>query len=93
MLSINIQDVLNVLSSVKNHLIVLGVALVVALVALVAFKALPVAKRKLARSSALVALGLVVVIVVNTICFGPMFTMINLAMGGGAITEESMAEA
>ena len=44
MLSINIQDVLNVLSSVKNHLIVLGVALVVSLVALVAFKALPVAK-------------------------------------------------
>lgn len=39
------------------------------------------------------ALALAVIIVVNTICFGPMFTMINLAMGGGSITEESMAEA
>lgn len=93
MLAINIQDVLNVLSSVKTHLIVLGVALVVALAVIIACKALPVAKKKLVRSSALVALGLAVIIVVNTICFGPMFTMINLAMGGGSITEESMAEA
>ena len=93
MLAINIQDVINVLSSVKTHLIVLGVALVVALAVIIACKALPVAKKKLVRSSALVALGLAVIIVVNTICFGPMFTMINLAMGGGSITEESMAEA
>lgn len=93
MLAINIQDVINVLASVKTHLIVLGVALVVALAVIIACKALPVAKRKLARSSALVALVLAVIIVVNTICFGPMFTMINLAMGGGSITEESMAEA
>ena len=93
MLAINIQDVINVLSSVKTHLIVLGVVLVVALAVIIACKALPVAKRKLARSSALVALALAVIIVVNTICFGPMFTMINLAMGGGSITEESMAEA
>ena len=93
MLAINIQDVINVLTSVKTHLIVLGVALVVALAVIIACKALPVAKRKLARSSALVALALAVIIVVNTICFGPMFTMINLAMGGGSITEESMAEA
>ena len=93
MLAINIQDVLNVLASVKTHLIVLGVALVVALAVIIACKALPVAKKKLVRSSALVALGLAVIIVVNTICFGPMFTMINLAMGGGSITEESMAEA
>ena len=93
MLAINIQDVINVLSSVKTHLIVQGVALVVALAVIIACKALPVAKKKLVRSSALVALGLAVIIVVNTICFGPMFTMINLAMGGGSITEESMAEA
>ena len=93
MLAINIQDVINVLASVKTHLIVLGVALVVALAVIIACKALPVAKKKLVRSSALVALGLAVIIVVNTICFGPMFTMINLAMGGGSITEESMAEA
>ena len=93
MLAINIQDVINVLSSVKTHLIVLGVALVVALAVIIACKALPAAKKKLVRSSALVALGLAVIIVVNAICFGPMFTMINLAMGGGSITEESMAEA
>ena len=93
MLAINIQDVINVLASVKTHLIVLGVALVVALAVIIACKALPAAKKKLARSSALVALALAVIIVVNTICFGPMFTMINLAMGGGSITEESMAEA
>ena len=93
MLAINIQDVINVLSSVKTHLIVLGVALVAALAVIIACKALPAAKKKLVRSSALVALGLAVIIVVNAICFGPMFTMINLAMGGGSITEESMAEA
>lgn len=52
MLAINIQDVINVLASVKTHLIVLGVALVVALAVIIACKALPVAKRKLARSSA-----------------------------------------
>ena len=46
MLAINIQDVLNVLASVKTHLIVLGVALVVALAVIIACKALPVAKKK-----------------------------------------------
>lgn len=93
MLAINIDDVINVLSALKGHLIALGVVLVLGIIVAVACRKMAVSKRKLVRSQAGIAVLLAVVIIVNMIISGPMFTMINLSMGGGSITEESMAEA
>ena len=93
MLSINIDDVFKVLDSMKYHLIGFGVVLVLAIIAMIACMKLPKAKKAMIRCQAGLAILLALVITVNLICFGPMFTVINLAMGGGSITEESMAEA
>ena len=93
MLSINIDDVIKVLESMKYHLIGFGVVLVLAIIAMIACMKLPKAKKAMIRCQAGLAILLALVITVNLICFGPMFTVINLAMGGGSITEESMAEA
>ena len=93
MLQINIQDVLNVLNSMKTQLIGFGIVLLLAIVVLIAAVKIRRPLKALVRKEAGIALLLALVITVNLICFGPMFTVINLAMGGGAITEESMAEA
>ena len=93
MLAINMDDVIKVLNAVKGHLIALGIVLVLGIVIAVACMKLPKATKKLVRSQTGIAVILAVVIIVNLIVSGPMFTMINLAMGGGSITEDSMAEA
>ena len=93
MLGINIDDVLNVLDSCKYHLIALAVILVVALVAMIACMKLPKVTKFVIRSQAGLAILLAVVVIVNMICFGPMYTLVSLSMGSGSITEESMAEA
>lgn len=93
MLAINMEDVIKVLNAVKFHLIALGVALLLGMIVAVACRKMPVRNRKLVRSQAGIAVLLAVVVIVNLIVSGPMFTMINLAIGGGSITEDSMAEA
>ena len=93
MLQINIADVLNVLNSMKSQLIGFGIVLLLAIVAIIAAAKLRRPLKALVRKEAGIALLLALIITVNLICFGPMFTVINLAMGGGSITEESMAEA
>ena len=93
MLGINIDDVLNVLDSCKYHLIALAVILVVALVAMIACMKLPKVTKFVIRSQAGLAILLAVVVIVNMICFGPMYTLVSLSMGSGSITKESMAEA
>ena len=64
-----------------------------AIVAIIARPSCAVPLKALVRKEAGIALLLALIITVNLICFGPMFTVINLAMGGGSITEESMREA
>ena len=93
MLSINIEDVIKVLNSMKPQLIGFGVVLVLAIVAMIACMKLPKAKKYMIRCQAGLAILLALVITVNLICFGPMSTMISLATGSGSISEETSAEA
>ena len=96
MLSINMDDVVNVLNSMKNELIILGVVLAVAVIITVALafvKNLKKPVKKLIRGNTWLAFVLAVVIVVNLILTGPMYTMINLATGRGSISAESIEEA
>lgn len=89
MLKINMDDVINVLNSCKPYLIGFGVVLVLAVIVIVACMKLEKAKKKLIRGEAGIAILLALVIVVNMICFGPMYSMISLATGNGTITEET----
>ena len=50
MLSVNMDDVMQVVSNIQNYLIAFGVVVVVALVAMFAAKKLPKAKKKMVRA-------------------------------------------
>ena len=93
MLSVNMDDVMQVVSNIQNYLIAFGVVVVVALVAMFAAKKLPKAKKKMVRAQSGVAILLALVIVVNLICTGPMSTILDLVSGEGSISEETSAEA
>ncbi|MEI3245969.1 MAG: glycoside hydrolase family 3 N-terminal domain-containing protein [Lachnospiraceae bacterium] len=93
MLAINIDDVMNVLNTCKPYLIALAVVLLAAIIVTVAVRKLAAPKKKFIRSQSWIAFLLVVVIIVNMICFGPMSSMISLATGNGTITEETSAAA
>ena len=93
MLAINMDDVVNVLNSCEPYLIALGVVLALAIVVTVACMKLKKPVKKLVRKEAWIAFLLAVVVIVNLICFIPMSSMISLAMGNGAITDETSDEA
>ena len=81
MLAINIEDVISVLNTCKPYLIGLAVVLVLAIVAMVACRKMARSKKFLIRGEAALAMVLAIAVTVNLICFGPMSSMISLAMG------------
>lgn len=93
MLAINMDDVMNVLNSCKPYLIALGIALAIAIIVTVACMKLKKPVKKLVRKQTWIAFLLVVVVIVNLICFIPMSSMISLATGNGAISDETSDEA
>lgn len=93
MLAINMDDVMNVLGMIKNHLIVLGILAVLAIAAVAACGKMARDKKFLIRTQAGLALLLAVVVVVNLICTGPMSSMLDLVSETSYLTDETTAEA
>ncbi len=93
MLSINMSDVINVLEQCSDQLMILGIVLAIAIIAMIAVLKLPKALKRLIRGEACVAVVLAALIVVNLICTGPMSTMLDLISGSGTITEETSTAA
>ena len=93
MLSINIADVIAVLQTMIPQLVILGVALVAAIVVTIFAMMAQKPLKGFIRKEAWLAFLLVVVVVANTIVLGPMYSMINMAMGGGTISDEAIDEA
>lgn len=89
MLAINIEDVMNVLNTLKPYLIAIGVVLALAVIVTVACMKMKKPVKKLVRKEAWIAFLLAVVVIVNLICYIPMSSMISLATGNGTITEET----
>ena len=81
MLQINWADVANVLTQVAPHLVVIAIALIAAIVVTVAAMKAPKNSKGLIRGSAWVAAVLVILIVVNLICTGPMATLLTSVAG------------
>ncbi|SHH55648.1 beta-glucosidase [Butyrivibrio fibrisolvens DSM 3071] len=93
MLSINIADVIAVIQTMIPQLIVLGVALVLAIIVTIcAVKAKKPLKGFIRKQTWLV-FALVVIVVVNSILLGPVYSMVNMAMGGGTISNDAIEEA
>ncbi|WP_026652040.1 glycoside hydrolase family 3 N-terminal domain-containing protein [Butyrivibrio proteoclasticus] len=89
MLSINLDDVANVINSIKSYLIAIGVIVAVAIVLMIAVLKVNKPLKKLIRGTALVAMLTGIVICVNMICTGPMSTMLDLVSGSGTISKET----
>lgn len=92
MISINMDDVIKVINSCRNYLIAIGAVFLIAVIAVIAVRKLPEAKRKLVRSQTWIGAVLIVAVLINAICFGPMSTMIKLATEGNAILDETAAD-
>ena len=76
MLDINMSDVMNVVSSIQTQLIVIGVALVIAIAVIIAAMKIDKPLRGLVRGEACVAWVLVLLIMVNIMCTGPLSTLL-----------------
>ncbi len=93
MIKIEMSDVIGVLQTCKNHLIALAVIILAAIVIAAAVRKLPKPKKSLIRKEAVLAMLLGIVIVANSVIFGPMYALVSLSMGSGQVTEETTAEA
>lgn len=96
MLSLNMDDVQGYIEMLKNYLIVLGIALAVVLIVTIAVgvvKNVNKPLRKLVRANTWIAFLLVLLVTVNMMLTGPMYTIVSLATGNGSISEESIEEA
>ena len=93
MISVEMEDVLAVLQLCKPYIIGIIAALVIGIVIMIACRRMSRDKRFLIRGEAAIAMVLAVVVCVNMICFGPMATLIGLAMGNGTLSDETNEEA
>ena len=93
MISVEMEDVLEVLQLCKPYIIGIVAALVIGIVIMIACRRMSKEKRFLVRGEAAIAMLLAVVICVSMICFGPMATLIGLATGSGTISNETNEEA
>ena len=93
MINVEMEDVLAVLELCKPYIVGMAVALVIGIAVMIACRRMSKSRRFLVRGEAAIAMLLAVITGVNLICFGPMSTLIGLAMGSGTISDETNAEA
>ena len=93
MLSINMDDVMNVISSIQSYLVAAGVIFVAGILLLIL--AGLISKKNAGKIRGLAGIGLLagLCVIVNMICTGPMSTMLDLISGSGTITDETSEEA
>lgn len=92
MISVEMEDVLAVLELCRPYLIGIAAAILIGIAVAAACRKMPKSRRFLVRGNAVVAMLLVIGICVNMICFGPMSTLIGLAMGNGTVSEDTNEE-
>ena len=93
MLSINIADVIAVLQTMIPQLVIIGAVLVAAIICTIAAFKIKKPLKGFVRKQAWLAFFLVLILTVTNILLGPVYSMVNMAMGGGTISEKSSEEA
>lgn len=91
MLSINWNDVWNVVMSLRPQLIAIGVALLAALIITIAVRRLNKPTRKLVRSTTWIAAVVVVAVAITGMMYGGLKTILDLSSGSGTLTDETKA--
>ena len=87
MIKLNMSDVISVLNSCKNYLIVLACILVLAIVVSIAVHKVQSSTRTLVRKQMLVVAIAAITVVANLIAFGPMSTLLTLSTGGSGTVQ------
>ena len=82
------DDVMNVVNSIKTHLIAIAAILIIGIILLIVLR-----KNRKGRAATLICMLAGICIAVNMICTGPMSTMLDLVSGSGTITDETSASA
>ena len=93
MLQINVADVLAVINTMIPQLIIIGVVLVAAIICTIAAIKIKKPLKGFVRKQAWLVFLLALVLVVTNILLGPVYSMVNMAMGGGKISDESSEQA
>ena len=94
MLGINMNDVITTVGLLKNQLIIIGVCLVLAIIVTIAAVKIKKPARGLVRGTAWVAFLLALVLIVNQILTGPMYSMVSMVFKkSGDISAESITNA
>ena len=93
MLNINPDDVIAVLRTIQTQLIVIGVTLVIAIVVIIAAMKIAKPLKGLVRGTAVLAWLLVVLIMANMICTGPMRDTLDKVSATSYIEDATSAEA
>ena len=93
MLQINIADVLAVINTMIPQLVIIGVVLVAAIICTIAAIKIKKPLKGFVRKQAWLVFLLALVLVVTNILLGPVYSMVNMAMGGGKISDESSEQA
>lgn len=96
MLGVNMDDVIALLKSLESQLIIIGVALVTAIVLTIAVNKLWLKSqgwRKLIHSWSWIAAVVAIMVAVSMMLFGPLNTTLNLMSGSGTLSEASKAKA
>ncbi len=89
MLSININDVLLVIASIRVELILFAVFALIAVIVSISVRKMEKNKKRFIRTEALICVILAFVVMLNAISFGPLNSMISLATGNGTISDEA----
>ena len=92
MISVEMEDVLAVLKLCKPYLIGIAAAIVIGIAIMIACRKMSKSKKYLVRWQAVIAMVTAIAVCVNMICFGPMSTLIGLAMGDGQLSDETNAK-
>ncbi|MDO4649657.1 MAG: glycoside hydrolase family 3 C-terminal domain-containing protein, partial [Eubacteriales bacterium] len=93
MIKIEMSDVIGVLQTCKNYLIALAVIIIAAIAVMIIVRKKDKPLRKMICLEALFAMLLGIIIVVNSVVFGPMYTLVSLSMGSGTVSEETTVSA
>lgn len=93
MLELNWSDVVSTVTQIKWYLIAIGIIVVVAVILMIACMKMTKHCKYMIRTQAFTAMILGIVIVVNMICTGPMYTLLSLSSGTGDLSAKSIAEA
>lgn len=77
-IQLSTDEIMETVGTASTQLMVMVICVIAAVVALILVRKQPPAKRKFFRSQTLIAMVLVLAICVNSICFGPMSTLLDL---------------